>query len=127
MFDTYSSDTVILQTLGQRLLADRLQRNWTQAALAEEAGVSKRTIERLESGESVQLANLIRILRSLQKLSLLEHVFPEPLASPMQQLKMQGKQRQRAHSKKNLLTNPKTKTSEVNETPSNTEWQWSDE
>jgi len=40
----------ILEELGGRLASVRLGRNLTQAALAEEAGVSKRTVERLESG-----------------------------------------------------------------------------
>jgi DNA-binding XRE family transcriptional regulator len=46
------SDESLLKELGGRLAAARIVRNLTQAALAEQAGVSKRTVERLESGGS---------------------------------------------------------------------------
>ena len=48
-------DEVILRELGERLARVRLERNLTQAGLAEQAGVSKRTVERLESGGVTQL------------------------------------------------------------------------
>ena len=47
------SDGAVLEELGRRLEAIRLGRNQTQAQLARQAGVSKRTIERLESGAVV--------------------------------------------------------------------------
>ena len=49
--ETAFSDQAILQELGARIANTRLERNLTQADLAKEAGVSKRTVERLESGE----------------------------------------------------------------------------
>ena len=42
------TDEAVLQELGGRLTQSRIGHNLTQAALAEQAGVSKRTIERLE-------------------------------------------------------------------------------
>jgi DNA-binding XRE family transcriptional regulator len=44
------TDEAVLHELGGRLAGLRIEHNLTQAALAEQAGVSKRTIERLESG-----------------------------------------------------------------------------
>lgn len=44
-------DEAILKELGGRLAGVRLGRNLTQAALAEQAGVSKRTVERMEAGD----------------------------------------------------------------------------
>src|SRR3989304_2190643 len=44
------TDEAILREVGSRLAGARLARNLTQAALAEEAGVSKRTVERLAAG-----------------------------------------------------------------------------
>lgn len=41
------TDESVLGELGARLASARLRRNLTQAALAEQAGVSKRTVERL--------------------------------------------------------------------------------
>ena len=45
-----ATDEVILGELGGRLAKIRLDRNLTQAQLATQAGVSKRTVERLEAG-----------------------------------------------------------------------------
>jgi transcriptional regulator with XRE-family HTH domain len=70
----------------------------TQAALAKEAGLSARTINRLEHGHSTQLSNLIRILRGLGLLGNMGALIPEPAISPMQQMKLHGKKRQRASS-----------------------------
>ena len=86
-----------IEVLGQRLAAIRLERNLTQAALAEQAGVSKRTVERLESGEvAIQLSSFVRVCRVLGVLERFEALVPEEAASPMAQLKMQGRKRQRA-------------------------------
>ncbi|VAX11843.1 hypothetical protein MNBD_GAMMA26-2569 [hydrothermal vent metagenome] len=92
------SDDAILKEIGNRITQYRLSRDKTQAALAREAGVSNRTVARIEHGHSVQGSSLIRILRALQLLGNLDALIPEPAVSPVQQLKMQGKQRQRASS-----------------------------
>lgn len=93
------SDDAVLKEIGNRITQYRLNQNKTQAALALEAGVSNRTITRVEGGDSVQASSLIRILRALQLLGNLEALIPEPAVSPVQQIKMQGKQRKRASSK----------------------------
>jgi len=92
------SDDAILAGLGHRLARHRLERSLTQADLAEQAGVSKRTVERIEAGESVQLGILIRILRGLDLLAALDQAIPEPATNPLDLLKLKGKQRQRASS-----------------------------
>ncbi len=93
------SDDAVLKEIGNRITQYRLNQNKTQAALAEEAGVSTRTMIRVEHGHSVQTSSLIRILRALQLVENLDSLIPEPTVSPVQQLKMQGKQRQRASTK----------------------------
>ncbi len=92
------SDDALLEQLGERLLQYRLNRNMTQAVLAKEAGVSERTINRVEHGHSTQLSNLIRLLRSLGLLENMDALVPEPAMSPIQQMKLQGKSRKRASS-----------------------------
>ncbi len=113
-FDTNTADHAILKEIGERVAAVRLNQNFTQANLAEQAGVSKRTVERLEAGESVQLTSLIRLLRSLGLQQRLEVLFPEPVASPIAQLKLQGKKRRRASSKESGSSK-------------GTGWSWGDE
>lgn len=94
------TDKTILKELGSRIAAKRLELNLTQAGLSEKAGVSKRTVERIEAGESTQLSNFIRLLRSLELIDRLEALLPETQPGPMDQLKYKGKERKRAHSKK---------------------------
>jgi transcriptional regulator with XRE-family HTH domain len=90
-----TSDAAILEEIGKRLLQARIDSNLTQAELAEQAGVSKRTVERIEAGMSSQLSNLIRILRVLDLLSALDSALPQAGPRPMDLLKLGGKQRQR--------------------------------
>ena len=95
------TDEAVLQELGQRLAHVRLERNLTQAALAQQAGVAKRTVERLEAGAvATQLSGLLRICRVLSLLDRFESLAPEAAPGPMAQLKMQGRKRQRAAGKK---------------------------
>lgn len=91
----------------------RLERNLTQAELAKEAGVSKRTLIRLEGGESTQLTNLIRILRALDLLGNLNAFIPPPVSSPIQRLHTEGKRRKRASRKPDAPGTPE-------------EWKWGD-
>ncbi len=93
------SDVAILKEIGDRISRYRLNQNTSQAWLAQEAGVSHRTLIRVEHGQSVQASSLIRILRALQLVENLDALIPKPVMSPIQQLEMQGKRRQRASSK----------------------------
>ncbi len=90
------SDETVLAEIGGRLARTRLERNLSQEQLALEAGVSKATVERLEAGEAVKSTSLIRVLRALGLLEALDRLIPEPLPSPIERLRLQGRQRQRA-------------------------------
>lgn len=102
------ADGVVLRELGERLTRIRLERNLTQAALAQQAGVSKRTVERLETGEvATQLSGFLRVCRVLGLLERFDMLVPEPLPSPMEQLKLQGRKRRRASGQKAGVPQPK--------------------
>lgn len=92
---TRDSDSAVLLEVGERLAKHRLRRDLTQAALANEAGVSKRTLERLEAGHSVQLASFVRVLRALDLLDVLGEL-PPVGQTPMQRLRQGEQGRQRA-------------------------------
>ena len=92
------SDEMVLEELGSRIARYRLNRNLTQAALAREAGVSKRTLHRIEHGHSAQVTNWIRLIRAFGLLGNLDVLIPEPAISPIQQVKMRGRDRKRASS-----------------------------
>lgn len=107
------SDDTVLVELGGRLALRRIELGMSQAVLAEQAGVSKRTVERVESGATAQTATLIRLLRALKLLDRLEALVPEAGPRPMDLLKLKGSERQRAPRKK----------AGSSERP----WQWGDE
>jgi transcriptional regulator with XRE-family HTH domain len=90
------TDSAILAELGNRVARRRLDLQLTQAELAEQAGIAKRTVERIEAGCSAQTSSMVRILRVLDLLPGLDRVIPEPQPRPMDLLKRRGKVRQRA-------------------------------
>ncbi len=94
--DALHTDSLILTELGRRLARCRLNAGVTQSALAFEAGISKRTLVRIEAGESVQLTNFLRLLRALGLVENLEALVPPDEPGPMDLLRMRGKRRQRA-------------------------------
>ena len=109
-----TTDEAIHSEMGTRLAKLRLDRHLSQANLAELAGISKRTVERLESGAvSAQFSSIIRICRALDLIEQLDALFPKPLPSPIALLKQRGKQRRRATPKKNTP-------------PSSPKWTWGD-
>lgn len=95
------TDAAVLAELGGRLERVRLERNVTQAELAREAGISRRTLVRLEQGEEgVGAAVLLRVMRALGLLEQFDLLVPEPLPSPIEQLRLQGRRRRRASRKR---------------------------
>lgn len=89
------TDAAILQTLGERIERHRIEANLTQAELADQAGVGKRTLERIEAGRSTELVTLIRVLRALDLVEGFEQLIPALPPSPIAELELRGKQRQR--------------------------------
>ena len=90
------AEDAILAEIGERIARRRLDLQLTQADVAEQAGVAKRTVERIEAGASAQMSSIIRILRVLDLLPGLDRMIPEAGPRPMNLLKQKGKARQRA-------------------------------
>jgi transcriptional regulator with XRE-family HTH domain len=80
----FHTEEEILKELGNRLKAERIRQKMTQETFAINCGVAKSTIERFEKGESVQLSNLLKMLRTLHQLSGIEMLLPSAELSPMQ-------------------------------------------
>jgi transcriptional regulator with XRE-family HTH domain len=108
------ADEAILAELGARIARRRLDLQLTQADVAEQAGVAKRTVERIEAGASAQMLSIIRILRVLDLLAGLNLLIPAAGPRPMDLLKRKGKLRQRASSRRHA---------EQDAAP----WSWDDE
>lgn len=95
------TDEALLKLLGERLARLRLTKNLTQQQLAEQAGLGLRTVQRLELGAAAtQLSGFMRVCRVLGLVERFEALVPEEADSPMEQLKQQGRKRQRATGKK---------------------------
>jgi len=112
--ESLMSDKAVLEEIGHRLNRHRVQQEFTQARLSKEAGLSKRTVERIEAGEPTQTSSLVRIMRVLGLLEALDAALPETGPRPMDLLKLRGKERQRASSKNNM-------------DQAGDEWSWDDE
>lgn len=126
--NTALTDNSILAEFGLRLCRERIQQNLTQADLAKQAGISKRTLERAEAGHSLQLTSLIRVLRALDMLDKLDFIFPEDTATPMEMLKLKGKKRQRVTSSRSTNTSKNSNASEDNSaSQESSDWQWKDD
>jgi len=109
----------MLAEIGSRIARRRLELQLTQADLAEQAGIGKRTLERIEAGASAQLSNIIRLLRALDLVVGLEGLVPDVQPRPMALLKGKGKVRQRASKPRDAES-----THQVKE-PS--PWSWDDD
>lgn len=105
--------TSVMEEMGKRLARCRIDRGQTQADLAEQAGIGKRTLERLENGESVQWASVVRVLRVLGLSDRLDLLIPDATTQPIELLRLKGKERKRA--------------STLSKKRRGGEWRWGDE
>ena len=133
------TDESALAILGKRLAAFRVRNNWTQADLAQKAGVGKGTVERIERGESVQVLNLVKVLRVCGALDLFLNIFPDDSPSPMQLLymgKIKTRRRARTSGKKadniNFVSDGSADYSAIECAPENAqgrkkEWVWDED
>jgi putative transcriptional regulator len=99
--------------LCRRLESIRLSRNMTQEQLAEAAGLSLRTIGRLEKGQGVSLDTFIRVLIALKIQHSLEALLPDPSVRPVERVGAGREQRRRARP--------------VKPSPGRPIWSWGDE
>lgn len=113
-----TTDAAVIAELGRRLERHRLERNWTQAEMAAEAGVGQATVQRAERGQSVQMTSMIKLLRTLELLAGLDLAVPESAALPIAQLeRQQRKTRKRASGRRGA------RSTESTEEP----WRWGNE
>ncbi|MHA7830157.1 MAG: helix-turn-helix domain-containing protein [Flagellimonas sp.] len=96
MITSKSSNESILEELTKRVRQRRLNLNMTQEQLANRTGLHIQTIKNFESGNNTSLLTLIQILRVFGDLAALDKFLPNPGISPVQLLKLKGKERERA-------------------------------
>jgi transcriptional regulator with XRE-family HTH domain len=98
------SAAAIAEELGRRLKQARLNADLTQQQVSERSGVSRKVVLSAEHGK-VQLESLVAILQALKLTQNLGAFLPEQAISPLQLLKLQGKQRQRASGARSRTAN----------------------
>jgi len=73
-----SDEKSIIVELGSRIQQYRISSQITQAELAEQCGISLKTIARIENGEDLKLSNLIKIMNVFGITENLDILVPEP-------------------------------------------------
>ncbi|MCK9436867.1 MAG: helix-turn-helix domain-containing protein [Synergistaceae bacterium] len=89
------SDDRILKQIGEFVKHHRMEQNKTQAMLAEDAGISRSTLSLLERGDIVTVATLIRVLRVLDQLHIMDVFVITRRQSPLALAQAERKKRQR--------------------------------
>lgn len=100
------SDVAICNRIGSKLKSIRLRQNITQQSLAESADVSLSSIKKIEKGEIRSFDSLLRVLRILGKLDVLQPLVEEEQLSPNEYFKFiqsaKKHERKRAAGKLNI-------------------------
>ncbi len=92
--------------MGDRIKSCRIRLSYTQEKLAELSGLSKGTVANVENGSSIQLENLLRILRELDELNSLEVLLPSSGRTPMELISSDtAKKRQRVRARHETVEN----------------------
>lgn len=81
------TDEAISVAIGQRLKALRLYENLTQAHVAAETGISRRTIQTMEDSGKTTLLNLVSYLRAIGELERLAELVREVPQRPIDLVK----------------------------------------
>lgn len=98
----FFSDAALLKQIGSFIKQHRLDQNKTQETLSKAAGISRSTLSLLERGETVNLDTLIRVLRVLDQLEVMDVFVVHQTISPLLLLKMEKQKRKRARRKNNV-------------------------
>jgi transcriptional regulator with XRE-family HTH domain len=85
----------IQQILSKRVKRLRLLNEWTQAELAERAGISLASLKRFESTGQISLSRLLSITMALGRLNEWNSLFEEPEIMTLSDIKKLSKQRRR--------------------------------
>jgi transcriptional regulator with XRE-family HTH domain len=129
-FDEPTTDAAILAELGRRLERHRLERNWTQAEMAAEAGIGQATVQRAERGHSVQMTSMVKLLRTLGLLAGLDLAIPESIDLPIAQLEREQRNiRRRARGRRGGRAAESAEPNEPAELaePAEKPWRWGDQ
>ena len=110
--DEFLNSEAVEDNLCKKLERIRLLKNISQTKLAEAAGVSRRTISRMENGAGVSLDTFIRVMMALDLTDHLTALLPDSTIRPIERVNRKG---ERKHA-----SSPRTKKAAK-------KWEWGDE
>jgi putative transcriptional regulator len=119
-FDRMTDDAMAAE-IGSRIEQLRLEKNLTQQQVADAIGISRVSYGKLVRGQG-KFTNVIAVLRVLGQLTLVEQFVPEAGFSPMELLKLKGKQRRRASAAEQ--TEPRSAGQQPGDNPHTEELDW---
>lgn len=90
------SDKSLTETIGKFIHHHRLRQNRSQDEISLDAGISRSTLSLLERGERVNLNTLIKVLRVLDLLYIMDVFVVSDELSPVEYAKLKMKSRKRA-------------------------------
>lgn len=103
--------------IGKRLESVRLSQNISQQDLSDNAGVSRRTISRMENGQGVSFNTLIRVMRALKLTNQLDDLVPSLDIRPIERVQQKQVRKHASSPRKRNPSKPSTKTP----------WKWGDQ
>ena len=93
-----------ISELGKKIKTYRIMKDLSQEDLSEKTGISKRSISRLEQGESIQVDNLFKILIALDLGDNIDLLVPDQTRRPSYYLENPDSRPQRVRKKKSEQT-----------------------
>ncbi len=93
------SDNTLSKSIGNFIKHHRLNQNKTQIEVSKAADISRSTLSQLEHGEKIALSSLIKVLRILNLLYIMDIFKINTEISPIEYAKMQKNKKQRARTK----------------------------
>ncbi len=76
------TDEDILKNIGSKLRELRIARNLKQSELSEKSGIFIFSIRKMENGNNISLATLVKVLRAIDRLDMLKPFFRPPEIDP---------------------------------------------
>ena len=95
------SDHALIEHIATFIKHHRLEQNRSQEEVATAAGISRSTLSMLERGKTVTINTLIRVLRVLNLLYVIDIFKINTQISPIELAKIEQEKRKRARSKSN--------------------------
>ena len=95
----HKSSEEIIKELGNKIKVYRIMKEISQQELADKTGISKRSISRLEQGETVNIDSLFKILLALGLHDNIDQLVPDQTKRPSYYLKKPEYEHKRVRKK----------------------------